>query len=58
MDILVEQLDERLRVWQPKTVQQVRQLISELIEMADQETLGLLRSRSLEQEVLDTIDEN
>ena len=57
MDTLVEQLDAKLRVWQPDTVNQVRQRITEIIEMADQDALDVLRSRALEQEVLDMLDE-
>ena len=57
MDTLVEQLDAKFRVWQPDTADQVRQRIMELIEMADSDALDLLRSRSVEQEVLDALDE-
>ena len=57
MDTLAEQLDAKFRVWQPDTADQVRQRIMELIEMADSDALDLLRSRSVEQEVLDALDE-
>lgn len=57
MDALVELLDKKLRVWQPSTVDQVRQSIMEIIEVADQEALDVLRSRVVEQEILETIDE-
>jgi hypothetical protein len=57
MDTLVEQLDARFRVWQPATADQVRQRILEIIEMADRDALDLLRSRTVEQEVFDALDE-
>jgi hypothetical protein len=57
MDTLVEQLDAKLRAWQPSMANQVRQRIAEIIEVADQDALDVLRSRAVEQEVLDSIDE-
>jgi hypothetical protein len=57
MDALVEELDIKLRQWQPDIAQQVRQCLAELIELADQDALDILRSRVIEQEVLDLIDE-
>ena len=56
MDALVKQLDAKLRKWQPETADQVRQRITEIIELADQNALDVLRSRVVEQEVLDIID--
>jgi hypothetical protein len=56
MDALAKQLDAKLRGWQPETADQVRQRIAEIIELADQNALDLLRSRLVEQEVLDMID--
>jgi hypothetical protein len=57
MDTLVEQLDAKFRVWQPEMANQVRQRIAEIIEMADRGALDVLRSRAVEQEVLDTLEE-
>ena len=57
MDALVEQLDVKLRQWKPYIANQVRQCILEIIEMADQGVLDLMRSRTVEQEVLDLLDE-
>lgn len=57
MDVLVEQLKTKLHQWQPDIADQVRQRIAEIIELADQDALDLLRSRFIEQEVLDLIDE-
>lgn len=57
MDSLVEQLDAKFRIWQFEIAGQVRQRVSEIIEMADLDALDVLRSRTVEQEVLDTLDE-
>ncbi|MHC5936854.1 hypothetical protein [Nostoc sp.] len=57
MDTLVQELDTKLRQWQPDIAQQVRQCLAEIIELADQDALDILRSRVVEQEVLDLIDE-
>jgi hypothetical protein len=40
MDALVEQLNVKLRCWQPETADQVRQRIAEIIELADQTALA------------------
>ena len=57
MDSLVEKLDARLRQWTPETAAQVRQQLTEVIELADHDVLDLMRSRAAEQEVLDLLDE-
>lgn len=57
MDALVETLDARLREWKPETAAEVRERVTEIIDLADQDILDLLRSRSLEQDVLDMLDE-
>ncbi len=57
MDALVQELDIKLRQWQPDIVEQVRQCLAEIIELTDQDALDILRSRIVEQEVLDLIDE-
>ena len=57
MDVLAEKLDEKLHEWQPETAEQVKQRVSEIIDLADQNALDLLKSRIVEQEVLDLIDE-
>ena len=53
MDTLVQELDTKLRQWQPDIAKQVRLCLAEIIELADQDALDILRSRSVEQEVLD-----
>ena len=57
MDALAEKLDARLREWKPETAAQVRQRVGEVIDLADQDVLDLMRSRADEQEVLDLLDQ-
>jgi hypothetical protein len=57
MDALVEKLDAKLREWKPETAAQVRARVAEIISVADQGALDLLRSRALEQVGLDMLDE-
>jgi exonuclease V gamma subunit len=57
VDALVEKLDARLREWKPETAAQVRERVTEVIDLADHDVLDLLRSRATEQEVLDLLDE-
>lgn len=57
MDALSEKLDAKLRQWKPDVAEQVRQRVAEIIEMADRDALDILRSRVVEQEVLDLLDE-
>ena len=40
-----------------KRAAQVRQCVAEVIDLADQDVLGLMRSRAAEQDVLDLLDE-
>jgi hypothetical protein len=57
MDALVEELDTKLRTWKPETASQVRECLAEVIELADDDLLDMMRSRVREQEVLDILDE-
>lgn len=57
MDALVERLDAKLREWKPETAAQVRERVTEVIDLADQDVLDLMRSRAVEQEVLGILDE-
>jgi hypothetical protein len=57
MDALVEQLDAGLRHWQPDTTRRVRALVGEIIELAEADALDLMRSRAVEQDVLNLLDE-
>jgi len=56
MDTLVTKLDEKLHEWKPDIANQVRQRISEIIDLADRDALDIMRSRLVEQEVLDILD--
>ena len=57
MDMLVERLDAKLREWEPNIAATVRERISEIIDLADRDALDIMRSRAVEQEVLDLLDE-
>ena len=57
VDALVEKLDAKLREWRPETAAEVRERVAEVIELADQDVLDVTRSRAIEQEVLDLLDE-
>jgi hypothetical protein len=57
VDALVEKLDAKLREWRPETAAQVRARVAEVIDLADQDALDVTRSRAIEQEVLDSLDE-
>ena len=57
MDALIEELSTKLREWKPEIANDARQRISEIIELADQNALDLSRSRKVEQEVLDLLDQ-
>jgi hypothetical protein len=57
MDTLAETLNVKLQYWKPDVAERVRQSIAEIIEMADQDVLDILRDRRFEQEVLDLLDE-
>ena len=56
MDTLAERLDAKLHEWKPDLADQVRQRVAEIIVAADQDVLDVLRSRLVEQEVLDVLD--
>jgi hypothetical protein len=57
VDALLERLDARLRQWKPETAEQVRRRVAEIIDLADEDLLDMMRSRTVEQEVLDWLDE-
>jgi hypothetical protein len=56
VDAIVEKLDAKLSQWKPEISAEVRSLISEVINAADEGALDLMRSRAVEQEVLDSLD--
>lgn len=57
MSNLAIELDEKLKQWDPVTSRAVEELVSQIIELADSDSLDLLRSRTVEQEVLDLLDD-
>ena len=57
VDAVAEKLDAKLSEWKPQISQEVRALVSEVIDAADNDVLDLMRSRAVEQEVLDNLDE-
>jgi hypothetical protein len=57
MDALAERLEAKLRTWNPDTATQIRERVAELIELADQDLIDVMHSRTREQEVLDILDE-
>ena len=57
MDVLAERLNAKLREWEPDTAEQVRQRVVEIMDLADHDALDVMRSRAVEQEVLDLLDE-
>ena len=42
--------------WTPETAKKVEKLVAEIIELADSDALDVVRSRQVEQEVLDILD--
>ena len=58
MTQLAKQLDKKLATWSPHVAAQVEQIVTDVIELADSDALDLLSSRTIVQEVLDTLDES
>lgn len=56
MIAIAKKLDAKLNRWAPETAKKVEKLVAEIIELADHGALDLVRSRKVEQEVLDIID--
>ena len=56
MDALAEKLNTKLRTWNPETAAQVRERVAEVIQLADEDILDVMRPRAREQEVLDMLD--
>lgn len=57
MSNIATQLDSKLQQWNPQTSATVEKLVKEIIDLADNDLLDLVRSRQVEQEVLDILDE-
>jgi hypothetical protein len=58
MDAIAEKLDTKLSKWKPEISREVRVLVSQVIDAADNDALDVMRSRAVEQEVLDQLDES
>jgi hypothetical protein len=57
VDAIAEKLDTKLGKWKPEISQEVRALVSQVTDAADNDALDVMRSRAAEQEVLDQLDE-
>jgi hypothetical protein len=57
MDALAERLDQKLREWNEETAAAVRSEVGDIMALADQGLLEIVRTRAVEQEVLDLLDE-
>jgi hypothetical protein len=57
MEAIAEKLELKLHEWKPETSEKVRALVAEIIDLADDDALDAGRSREVEQEVLDILDE-
>ncbi len=58
MTAIAEKLDQKMHEWEANKSQAVEKLVSEIIEMADDDALDVGRSRKAEQEVLDMLNES
>ena len=54
---VAHRLASKLEEWAPDVSREVETLIAEIIELTDLKVLDLSRSRRVEQEVLDLLDE-
>ncbi|HYU33721.1 MAG TPA: hypothetical protein VEW48_16330 [Thermoanaerobaculia bacterium] len=57
MPSVAQKLATKLEEWEPEVSREVESLVSEIIQLADLNVLDLARSRRVEQEVLDLLDE-
>ena len=57
MDPIAEKLNTKLREWKPEISRKVRTVVSDVMHAADNDALDLLRSRAVEQEVLEQLDD-
>ena len=54
---VAQKLASKLEEWESEVSKEVESLVSEVIDLADLNVLDLARSRRVEQEVLDLLDE-
>ena len=57
MSPVVQKLASKLEEWAPEVSREVEVLVADIIALADLNVLDLSRSRRVEQEVLDLLDE-
>ena len=58
MTYIVEELERKLSTWTPEVAAEVERLVADIIQWTDADALDLMRSRHVEQEVLDLLDED
>jgi len=58
MTAIAQKLDQKLETWDAGKAAQVEKLIAEIIDAADSDSLDLVASRQVTQEVLDLLDES
>ena len=56
MTVIAEKLDRKLTAWSPELASEVEYMVEDIIQLADSGSLDILRSRKVEQEVLDILD--
>jgi hypothetical protein len=57
MSPVVQKLASKLEEWSPEVSREVEVLVADIIALADLNVLDLSRSRRVEQEVIDLLDE-
>ncbi|MFN0318001.1 MAG: hypothetical protein ACKVQA_23485 [Burkholderiales bacterium] len=57
MERLLEELNQKLGRWTPEIAREVRACIAQIVELPDSDVLDVVKSRAVEQEVLDMIDD-
>jgi hypothetical protein len=55
---IANELEKKLSTWAPETAAEVEKLVADIIQWTDADALDLMRSRHVEQEVLDLLDED
>ena len=57
MPSVAQKLASKLEEWEPEVSREVEILVADLIDLTDHNLIDLARSRRVEQEVLDLLDE-
>jgi hypothetical protein len=55
---IANELEKKLATWAPETAAEVERLVADIIQWTDAGALDLMRSRGVEQEVLNLLDED